>query len=44
MQEITNERSRGFDDILIYGCGDTIKEALKNHNYNLENLLKRLKC
>lgn len=32
------------DDILIIGYGDDKKEALENHNKNLENLLIRLKA
>lgn len=31
------------DDILIYGCGDSYEEAVKDHNKNLENLLTRLR-
>lgn len=30
------------DDILIYGCGEDMEEATKNHNRNLEELLVRL--
>lgn len=26
------------DDILIFGCGDTLSEALVDHNINLKNL------
>lgn len=29
------------DDILVYGCGDTIQEAYENHNVNMKNLLNR---
>ena len=29
------------DDILIYGVGDTIGEAIKDHGKNLTSLLKR---
>ena len=29
------------DDILVYGSGDTIEEANKNHDCNLNNLMKR---
>ncbi|XP_058828067.1 uncharacterized protein K02A2.6-like [Topomyia yanbarensis] len=33
------------DDLLIYGIGDTLEEALENHNVCLEKLLVRLeKC
>jgi hypothetical protein len=31
------------DDILLFGSGDTEEEALRNHNKNLEQLLKRLR-
>ncbi|XP_062713588.1 uncharacterized protein K02A2.6-like [Aedes albopictus] len=31
------------DDLLIYGSGDTLEEALENHNICLEKLLVRLK-
>ncbi|KAK9721821.1 Reverse transcriptase (RNA-dependent DNA polymerase) [Popillia japonica] len=31
------------DDIIIYGTGDTELDAIKEHNENLENLLRRLK-
>lgn len=31
------------DDILIYGSGDTLEEALINNNTNLENLFIRLR-
>lgn len=31
------------DDLLVYGIGDTIEEALANHNVCLERLLCRLK-
>lgn len=30
------------DDLLIYGSGDTLKEALEDHNRNLEQLFFRL--
>lgn len=30
------------DDLLVYGVGDTLDEAVKDHNKNLENLLERL--
>lgn len=30
------------DDLLIFGCGDTLQEALEDHNANLEKLLVRL--
>ena len=30
------------DDILIYGIGETIDEAIENHNKNLENLFQKL--
>lgn len=32
------------DDLLVYGKGDTKEQAIKDHNHNLEELLKRLKC
>lgn len=31
------------DDILIFGKGDTTKEAMEDHNKNLENLLIRMR-
>lgn len=31
------------DDILVYGCGESMEEATKDHNKNLEELLVRLK-
>lgn len=31
------------DDILLYGCGDNMEEATKDHSRNLEELLVRLK-
>jgi len=31
------------DDLLVYGVGDTMEQAVKDHNHNLEELLKRLK-
>ena len=31
----------GADDHLTYGCGDTIEEATKDHDRNLEKLLQR---
>jgi RNase H-like domain found in reverse transcriptase/Reverse transcriptase (RNA-dependent DNA polymerase)/Integrase zinc binding domain/Integrase core domain len=31
------------DDILLFGCGDTEKQALQDHNQNLEQLLQRLR-
>lgn len=32
------------DDLLVYGRGRTFREALENHNRNLENLLARLRA
>lgn len=32
------------DDLLVYGVGETIEEALANHNRCLEKLLCRLQC
>ena len=29
------------DDTLVYGCGDTMHKAIKDHDANLENLLQR---
>ena len=29
------------DDILVYGCGDTEDEYMKDHDANLKTLLKR---
>ena len=29
------------DDILVYGCGDTEDEYMKDHDVNLKTLLKR---
>lgn len=31
------------DDLLVYGCGNTEKEAIADHNTKLENLLERLR-
>ncbi|XP_062537952.1 uncharacterized protein K02A2.6-like [Armigeres subalbatus] len=31
------------DDLLIFGIGDTLEAALKNHNHNLQLLFRRLK-
>lgn len=31
------------DDILVYGCGQTIEEATVDHNVKLEKLLKRIR-
>lgn len=31
------------DDLLVYGVGDTMEQAINDHNHNLEELLKRLK-
>lgn len=30
------------DDVLIFGCGDSNEEALRDHNNNLNNFLKRM--
>ncbi|RLU19993.1 hypothetical protein DMN91_008552 [Ooceraea biroi] len=30
------------DDILVYGCGETMEEATRDHNKNLEELVLRL--
>lgn len=30
------------DDLLVYGIGDSIDEAILDHNTNLENLMQRL--
>lgn len=46
MQEITiglKDIEILADDILIYGCGETMEKATKDHNKNLEDLLVRLK-
>ena len=29
------------DDIVVYGCGETVEEARRDHDVNLANLLKR---
>jgi hypothetical protein len=29
------------DDIVVYGCGETMEEAQRDHDDNLTNLLKR---
>ena len=31
------------DDIVLYGCGETMEEAQRDHDNNLANLLKRCK-
>lgn len=46
MQEITQDLKGVevlIDDILIYGCGENMKQALEDHNENLQKLLIRLK-
>lgn len=30
------------DDLLIYGIGDTMEQAIQDHNKNLENIMARL--
>lgn len=29
------------DDILVFGCGETLEEALEDHDFNLRNVLER---
>lgn len=47
MQEITHD-VKGIevliDDILIYGCGQTLSEAIENHNINLKKRMVRLEA
>lgn len=50
-QKIQHEITEGLDgveslcdDILIYGCGKTYEEALKDHNIKLKKLLYRLRA